>query len=87
VEMFVLKRDDFLEVLDQQPTLALDVMRNFSARRMFVANIALATVTAGALAMVPPYPVLVLLRFLQGVGTGALLPLLLMSVLRFTPLP
>ena len=32
VEMFVLKRDDFLEVLDQQPTLALDVMRNFSAR-------------------------------------------------------
>jgi len=32
VEMFVLKRDDFLQVLNQQPTLALDVMRNFSVR-------------------------------------------------------
>ena len=59
----------------------------FSVRRMFVASIALATVSAAALATVPPYPVLVLLRFLQGVGTGALLPLLLASVLRFTPLP
>lgn len=59
----------------------------FSARRMLVVSVALTTASAGALATVPPYPIIVLLRFLQGVGTGALLPLLLMSVLRFTPLP
>jgi len=59
----------------------------FSPRRMLVANVVLATASAAALALVPPYPIIALLRFLQGVGTGALLPLLLLSVLRFTPLP
>ncbi len=59
----------------------------FSMRRMFVVNIVLTTASSAALATAPPYLVLVLLRFLQGVGTGALLPLLLGSVLRFTPLP
>ena len=59
----------------------------FSARRMFVASVLLTTASAAALAAVPSYPFLLLFRLLQGVGAGALLPLLLMSVLRFTPLP
>ena len=58
----------------------------FSARRLFVAGILLTTASAVALGTVPPYPLIVLLRFLQGLGAGALLPLLLGSVLRFTPL-
>ena len=58
----------------------------FSARRLFVACILLTTATAVALGTVPPYPLIVMLRFLQGLGAGALLPLLLGSVLRFTPL-
>ena len=53
---------------------------------MFVASILLTTVSAVALATVPTYPFLVLFRFLQGLGAGALLPLLLGAVLRFTPL-
>jgi DHA2 family multidrug resistance protein len=58
----------------------------FSSRRMFVASILLTTVSAIALGTLPTYPFLVLLRFLQGLGAGALLPLLLAAVLRFTPL-
>ncbi|MGA9011077.1 MAG: DHA2 family efflux MFS transporter permease subunit [Acetobacteraceae bacterium] len=58
----------------------------FSPRRMFVVSILLTTVSTVALGTVPTYPFILLLRFLQGVGAGALLPLLLASVLRFTPL-
>ena len=58
----------------------------FSPRRTFVASILLTTVSAAALGTVPTYPFIVLLRFLQGLGAGALLPLLLGAVLRFTPL-
>jgi DHA2 family multidrug resistance protein len=58
----------------------------FSPRRTFVASILLTTVSAVALGTVPTYPFIVLLRFLQGLGAGALLPLLLGAVLRFTPL-
>jgi MFS transporter, DHA2 family, multidrug resistance protein len=58
----------------------------FSLRRMFVASILLTTASAVALGTVPTYPCIVLLRFLQGLGTGALLPLLLSAVLRFIPL-
>jgi len=35
VELLQLKRDDFLEVLKVQPSLALDIMRRFSARLRF----------------------------------------------------
>jgi CRP-like cAMP-binding protein len=35
VEVLELKRETFMEVLSQQPLLALDVMRNFSARMRF----------------------------------------------------
>lgn len=58
----------------------------FSPRRMLVASVVLTTASAALLGAVPPYPIIVLLRFLQGWGAGALLPLLLMCVLRFTPL-
>ena len=58
----------------------------FSPRRLFVASILLTTVSAAALGAVPAYPFIVLLRFVQGLGAGALLPLLLGAVLRFTPL-
>ncbi len=58
----------------------------FSPRRMFVASILLTTVSAVALGTVPTYPFIVLFRFSQGLGAGALLPLLLGAVLRFTPL-
>ena len=58
----------------------------FSPRRAFVASILLTTVSAAALGTVPTYPFIVLLRFLRGLGAGALLPLLLGAVLRFTPL-
>lgn len=57
-----------------------------SPRRAIAAAAALLTL-AGA--FVPreaaDFPVLVLLRFLQGLGGGALIPLLLLTVLRFTP--
>ena len=57
-----------------------------SPRRGIAAAAALLTL-AGA--FVPSeaanYPVLVALRFLQGMGGGALIPLLLLTVLRFTP--
>ena len=43
----------------------------------FVASILLTTVSTVALGPVPTYPFIVLLRFLQGLGAGALLPLLL----------
>jgi DHA2 family multidrug resistance protein len=59
----------------------------FSTRRLLVGCVILTLVSALALGTVPPYHVLVFLRFVQGVGSGALVPLLLMSVLRFTPLP
>jgi DHA2 family multidrug resistance protein len=58
----------------------------FSGRRVIAACVALLTVAALAFSTAPPYPVLVALRFLQGLGSGALLPLLLMSVLTLTPL-
>ena len=58
----------------------------FSPRRMFVASILLTTASAVALGTVPTYPFIVLLRFLQGLRTGALLRLLLGTVFRFTPL-
>ena len=57
-----------------------------SPRRAIASAVALLTV-AGAFVPVaaPHYHVLVALRFLQGMGGGALIPLLLLSVLRFTP--
>ena len=58
-----------------------------SPRRAIAAAAALLTV-AGAFVPISTnhYPLLVLLRFLQGLGGGALIPLLLLTVLRFTPL-
>ncbi len=57
-----------------------------SPRRAIASAAALLTL-AGAFVpiAVPHYPVLVALRFLQGLGGGALIPLLLLTVLRFTP--
>ena len=57
-----------------------------SPRRAIAAAAALLTL-AGAFVPVQTanYPVLVGLRFLQGLGGGALIPLLLLTVLRFTP--
>ncbi len=57
-----------------------------SPRRAIAAAAALLTL-AGAFVpfSVQVYPLLVALRFLQGLGGGALIPLLLLTVLRFTP--
>ena len=57
-----------------------------SPRRSIAASAALLT-AAGAFVPVAAnhYPLLVALRFLQGLGGGALIPLLLLTVLRFTP--
>ena len=57
-----------------------------SPRRAIAAAAALLTL-AGAFvpALAANYPVLLGLRFLQGLGGGALIPLLLLTVLRFTP--
>ena len=57
-----------------------------SPRRAIAASAAVLTL-AGAFVpfAIPHYPLLVCLRFLQGLGGGALIPLLLLTVLRFTP--
>ncbi len=57
-----------------------------SPRRAIAAAVALLTV-AGAFVpiAVPHFGFLVAMRFLQGMGGGALIPLLLLSVLRFAP--
>ena len=57
-----------------------------SPRRAIAAAAALLT-AAGAFVpkAAPDFPLLVVLRFLQGLGGGALIPLLLLTVLRFTP--
>ncbi len=58
-----------------------------SPRRAIAAAAALLTL-AGAFVpfAVRHYPLLVALRYLQGLGGGALIPLLLLTVLRFTPM-
>ncbi|HEX8930622.1 MAG TPA: MFS transporter, partial [Actinomycetota bacterium] len=58
----------------------------FSGRRVIAAS-ALTLTAAGLLATTePPYRLLLALRFAQGLGGGALIPLLLVTLLRFTPL-
>jgi DHA2 family multidrug resistance protein len=57
-----------------------------SARRLLVICMWVLTFSSLGLATVPTYYGLVLLRFLQGAASGALLPLLLVSVLTVTPL-
>ncbi len=58
-----------------------------SPRRAIAAAAALLTVAGGFVPSAAPHLTwLVGLRFLQGMGGGALIPLLLLTVLRFTPL-
>ncbi len=70
-------------VVPMTPWLATIV----SPRRAIAAAAALLTI-AGAFvpAAAPHFVALVSLRFLQGMGGGALIPLLLLSVLRFAPM-
>ena len=57
-----------------------------SPRRAIAAAAALLTLAGAFVPLsVSHYPLLVALRFLQGLGGGALIPLLLLTVLRFTP--
>jgi MFS transporter, DHA2 family, multidrug resistance protein len=57
----------------------------FSGRRVIAASVLILTI-AGLLATTEPdYQLLLVLRFAQGLGGGALIPLLLMTVLRFVP--
>ncbi len=69
-------------VVPMTPWLAAIV----SPRRAIAAAAALLTI-AGAFVPIaaPHFVALVAMRFLQGMGGGALIPLLLLSVLRFTP--
>ncbi len=57
-----------------------------SPRRAIAFSIALLTVASAACPGAGDYRGLIALRFLQGLGGGALIPLLLGTVLRFTPL-
>ncbi len=57
-----------------------------SPRRAIAAAVALLTLAAVAVPGATSYPALVAFRFLQGVGGGALIPLLLGTVLRFLPM-
>lgn len=58
-----------------------------SPRRAIAAAATLLTVAGGFVPSAAPHlPWLVGLRFLQGMGGGALIPLLLLTVLRFTPM-
>ncbi len=57
-----------------------------SPRRAIAAAVALQTLASVAAPVAPNYSALVALRFLQGAGGGALIPLLLLTVLRFLPL-
>jgi len=57
-----------------------------SMRRLFAASVALTTLAGMGCAEAPGYVALLLLRFLQGLGGGAIVPLLLVTVLRFSPL-
>ena len=57
-----------------------------SQRRAIAAAVALLTLSAVAVPVQSTYPGLVLFRFLQGAGGGALIPLLLSTVLRFLPM-
>jgi MFS transporter, DHA2 family, multidrug resistance protein len=54
----------------------------FSVRRMLAAMLALAVVAGAACPDAPNFPAVMACRFLQGMGDGALIPLLLMAVLR-----
>ena len=57
-----------------------------SPRRSIAGAAALLTLAGAFVPMsINHYPLLVALRFLQGLGGGALIPLLLLTVLRFTP--
>ena len=57
-----------------------------SPRRAIAAAVALQALAGVAVPEAPNYTSLLVLRFLQGVGGGALIPLLLATVLRFLPL-
>lgn len=57
-----------------------------SPRRAIAAAVALQALAGVAVPEAPDYTTLLILRFLQGVGGGALIPLLLGTVLRFLPL-
>jgi DHA2 family multidrug resistance protein len=58
----------------------------FSGRRAIVAAVLTLTIAGLAATTEPQYQILLVLRFAQGLGGGALLPLLLMTLLRFVPL-
>lgn len=57
-----------------------------SPRRAIAGAVALLTVAGALCPSAPGYTSLVALRFLQGLGGGALIPLLLTTLLRFLPL-
>lgn len=57
-----------------------------SPRRAIASAVALQALAGVAVPSATSYPMLLTLRFLQGVGGGALIPLLLATVLRFLPL-
>ncbi len=57
-----------------------------SPRRAIAGSVALLTVAGALCPSAPSYTALVALRFLQGLGGGALIPLLLATLLRFLPL-
>jgi DHA2 family multidrug resistance protein len=57
-----------------------------SPRRAIAAAVALQALASVAAPVAPNYVSLVVIRFLQGVGGGALIPLLLTTVLRFLPM-
>ena len=57
-----------------------------SQRRAIAAAVVMLTLSAVAIPVQSTYPGLVTFRFLQGAGGGALIPLLLSTVLRFLPM-
>ncbi len=57
-----------------------------SPRRAIASAVALQALAGVAIPSATSYPMLLVLRFLQGVGGGALIPLLLATVLRFLPI-
>lgn len=57
-----------------------------SQRRAIAAAAVLLTLSAVAVPVQGAYPGLVIFKFLQGAGSGALIPLLLSTVLRFLPM-
>jgi MFS transporter, DHA2 family, multidrug resistance protein len=57
----------------------------FSGRRVIVAAVLTLTIAGLLVTTEPRYQFLLVLRFAQGLGSGALIPLLLMTLLRFVP--